>query len=197
MTYEVHHARFSPKDVARITGLSQTMQRDWRRVGYLPAREGGWSSFSLGEIAAIGLRKVVADSKLGPGAADLIFGSEAAVAAINSIVWWALEADDASAWITGSDAALKAEIEKHSNNDHFDLVSAVAGIATSERARLLILDPISGAVTLVMQEPRADEDAPFLSRITISLAYLGAQIAARAETPLALFTRLTNDRGGG
>lgn len=42
---------FSPKEAEKITGVSTTLQRDWRRREILPQkREAGWAKFGLSDL---------------------------------------------------------------------------------------------------------------------------------------------------
>lgn len=60
-------ADFSPSEAAEISGLSQTMQRDWRRRGFLPSNEGR-ARFTAFEVASMLAMKLLSDQKIGPSA---------------------------------------------------------------------------------------------------------------------------------
>lgn len=54
VTLSVSSREFSPSEVAAITGVSVSLQRDWRRREILPERKSdGWSRFSLEDVALI------------------------------------------------------------------------------------------------------------------------------------------------
>jgi hypothetical protein len=56
---------FTPSEVANITGLSTTMQRDWRRRGFLASSE-KHARFDVVEVAGIWALKILADRGIGP-----------------------------------------------------------------------------------------------------------------------------------
>lgn len=47
MTYRISYTEFTAADAARITGISQEEQRDWRKRGFLPPIEGGKARFDV------------------------------------------------------------------------------------------------------------------------------------------------------
>lgn len=54
VTLSVSSREFSPAEVAAITGVSVTLQRDWRRREILPDRKSeGWSRFDPADVALI------------------------------------------------------------------------------------------------------------------------------------------------
>lgn len=58
--------KFSPADVERITGVSVTKQRDWRRHGFLKSKSKGWNEFHPFDLAMIYLMQVLARHNIGP-----------------------------------------------------------------------------------------------------------------------------------
>ena len=56
---------FTPAEVEKITGLTTTMQRDWRRRGFLPSNSGHarFDAFGLAEALVM---KLLADRGIGP-----------------------------------------------------------------------------------------------------------------------------------
>lgn len=59
--FVVTSEQFRPSDVERITGLSVGQQREWRRLGWLPSADGGWSNFTALEVAQLLLVKTLRD----------------------------------------------------------------------------------------------------------------------------------------
>lgn len=54
---------FTPAETAVITGVSVTLQRDWRRRGILPERQAdGWSKFSLNDVIKLYVLKFFSDA---------------------------------------------------------------------------------------------------------------------------------------
>ena len=68
-TYTAAH--FSPKDVEGITELSTTMQRDWRRRGFIETQN-GHAKFDPFEVATIWIAKTLADRGIGPTVSKVI-----------------------------------------------------------------------------------------------------------------------------
>ncbi len=61
---------FTPKEAAAVTGVSPTLQRDWRRRGLLPEKkEVGWTSFTLEDVIQMSVMKAFADSGISVKAA--------------------------------------------------------------------------------------------------------------------------------
>jgi len=53
---------FSPSEAARITGVSTTLQRDWRRRAIIQADgDGKWTRYDLAEVISLYLLKVFSD----------------------------------------------------------------------------------------------------------------------------------------
>jgi DNA-binding transcriptional MerR regulator len=65
MGITIHHIdrEFSPSEAEAITGLSATLQRDWRRRGFLPEnKDGKWTRFSLSHIIEMFVMKALSDA---------------------------------------------------------------------------------------------------------------------------------------
>jgi len=84
MTFKIVLNRFSPAEAAKIVQVSTTLQRNWRRHGYLPVAEGHarFDVFALAELYALG---VLAARGVGPHQ-----GIEVAELIGAGIVWNAL-----------------------------------------------------------------------------------------------------------
>ncbi len=77
--------QFSPVEAAACTGLSLTLQRDWRSLGHLPPRISGHARFTPRELAE--MRTMVVLRRLGLGLAEC---RAAAMRAAPSILFLAL-----------------------------------------------------------------------------------------------------------
>lgn len=54
---------FTASEVDAITGVSPSLQRNWRRYGYLPENEGGkWTRYSLDWVIRIAVMKLLSDA---------------------------------------------------------------------------------------------------------------------------------------
>lgn len=65
MSYFVNNTerKFTPKEAEAVSGVSVTLQRDWRRRGLLPESEGaGWTVFHLDDVAAMLEMKLLSES---------------------------------------------------------------------------------------------------------------------------------------
>lgn len=65
MMYELE--KFSPAEAEQVTSLSLSMQRDWRRRGFLPSAGGKVASFDLFDLARLLFLKLMSDRGVGPG----------------------------------------------------------------------------------------------------------------------------------
>lgn len=190
MQFEVEFATFGPKDLMAVTGLTPVMQRDWRRAGHLPAREGGWAKFSLLDVCAVAVRKVVADAGLGPAFGKTLLDGPSGPVLVASVMWWALEAQDVNDWLVDLDEALAGEVRALDAKDHFGLIYGVTGIDPSSRLRVIAVDPHSGVLTSQTEgDPAGDEDLAIA--LIIRLDTIGRQLATRAERSLITVLRKT------
>lgn len=103
---------------------------------------------------------------------------------VDSIIWWALESDDSSWAIDGGGDELRADVARWVEDDRFDFISEMAGVAPKDRGRVLTLLPMRGEILLTVEEFRADEGVPTSVSIQVYLDLVGRQIAAAAGRPL-------------
>jgi hypothetical protein len=80
---------FTPGEVEKITGLSNVMQRDWRRRGFLPS-SAGHARFDPFALAEVFVMKLLADRGIGP-----VHSKEVADWCAIGVLWHALKAVDA------------------------------------------------------------------------------------------------------
>ncbi len=59
---------FTPAEAERITGVSVTQQRNWRRYGYLPKSLGQHARFNPHQLAAMTIMQTLSERGIGPGA---------------------------------------------------------------------------------------------------------------------------------
>jgi hypothetical protein len=77
---------FTPGEAERITGLSTTMQRDWRRRDILPTTH-GHARFDVFELAEMWVLKLLTDRGIGPQAAMDVAPQCAAGIVLNALQW--------------------------------------------------------------------------------------------------------------
>ncbi len=63
-------AQFTPAEAERVTGATTTMQRDWRRRGFLPSGD-GHARFDLFSLGRLFVMKALADRGIGPSLTGL------------------------------------------------------------------------------------------------------------------------------
>jgi hypothetical protein len=61
----LRHATFTPAEAARITGVSTTQQRDWRRRGFLP-HFANHARFDAADLATLLAMRLLAERGIGP-----------------------------------------------------------------------------------------------------------------------------------
>lgn len=181
MDFTVQQRSFLPRELTAITGLSPTMQRDWRRNGYLPMREAGWATFDLRDVARVALLKVLADAGLGPAFGNTLLSEPAHGRVVDSICWWAVEAQDVSTWVKNLPPVLAAQVLSWDEADHFSLVDAVTGISSTDRVQATHIDPLDR--TTWQAEVPLDEAPRTPITITLRLDAIGSQIASRVSGP--------------
>ncbi len=59
---------FTPAEAERITGVSVTQQRNWRRYGYLPKSLGKHARFKPHQLAAMTIMQTLSERGIGPAA---------------------------------------------------------------------------------------------------------------------------------
>lgn len=67
MRYSINtvERQFSPKEAAEISGVSTTLQRDWRRRGVLPEKDGAkWATFTLTDVIEMTVMRAFSESGL-------------------------------------------------------------------------------------------------------------------------------------
>jgi hypothetical protein len=75
MRFQVIDREFTAGEAAQITGVSQALQRDWRRREILKAGEAGkWARFSLTDIIEMSVKKIAADAGFYVGKSSMLSG---------------------------------------------------------------------------------------------------------------------------
>ena len=77
---------FTPAEVARISGLSQGMQRDWRSRGYLPKSE-KHARFDALAVAKLLVMQKLADRTIGPLESRAVAAQCAAAVVSQALIW--------------------------------------------------------------------------------------------------------------
>lgn len=67
--YDYTLTRFTPAEAERITGVNVTLQRDWRRRGFLPSNE-GHARFDVFSLAKMRFLSAMAERGIGPASTE-------------------------------------------------------------------------------------------------------------------------------
>lgn len=78
--------QFTPADVARITGLTTAMQRDWRQRGFL-AKSDKHARFEAPEVARIMVMQALAQRTIGPRESYTVASQFSAVVVECALIW--------------------------------------------------------------------------------------------------------------
>lgn len=89
MTYSVTTVKreFSPSEVARVSGVSTALQRDWRRRGVIPGRSDGWNRYSLDDVIRMTVMRAFTQSGISLETAEMVSGS-AVLPVSDELVRW-------------------------------------------------------------------------------------------------------------
>lgn len=63
---------YSPSEVARVSGVSTSLQRDWRRRGVIQGRADGWNKYDLGDVIRMTVMRAFTQSGISIETADLV-----------------------------------------------------------------------------------------------------------------------------
>lgn len=89
-TFENKYTKFTAGEAERITGVSTTTQRDWRRRKYLPSGRDGWTQYESRDLAQLLVMRALQSRGIGPS-----LSSDIAFAAASRILFFALSCGDA------------------------------------------------------------------------------------------------------
>jgi hypothetical protein len=63
---------FSASEAEKLTGVATSMQRDWRRRGFLPSNEAGWTRFTLRDLSRLLLLNMFSKQGIGPTSSIIV-----------------------------------------------------------------------------------------------------------------------------
>jgi hypothetical protein len=107
----IEQASFTPAEVERITGTSGDQQRSLRQHGYLPKGTGGWTRFTLSEVARLLIIEACRNAGVPPATGSL---AASANRATNHLLSFAIEMKGAvsGAELLGSRKLLPWSLER-------------------------------------------------------------------------------------
>lgn len=167
---------FTPGEVAAMSGLSQDLQRVWRRRGHLPPRAEGHATFDARDVAGIAVRHELA--RLGLAPVDTAkYGIEAAPI----VLYFALLSSDGAADLRGGLKRIAKVAQRLANDDHVaKLISEVERphryIWSASPPTLEFADDF-GAILLAESFP---------AMLVLDLAVIGRRLVANNPKPLFL-----------
>jgi hypothetical protein len=166
---------FSSAEIESVAGLSQTMQRNWRRHKFLPSHEGKHSRYTLQELSTALAMKQLTDGGIPPSRAI-----EVATAIAPSVIWFALEQD--GAWDVQGNKAVVADYRAFKKSD--------AGLADLERVTGIKVGTVkfyaiafsSGKISLTGELTETFASVEEEMALVLNLQALGTRLAHRGGT---------------
>lgn len=130
-TVETLERKFSPKEAAEISGVSTSLQRDWRRRGFLTSdNPDGWASFSAEDIIRMTVMRSLSRSGLSLDAAETV-SSMSVLPVLATLSRWAS--------FVGDPIPSEEQEEIQSN--------AIAGVSEEEQFSFVALPEQDGGVS--------------------------------------------------
>lgn len=178
-------ANLTPAQLEKVSGLSTTLQRVWRRRGEIPARTGSQASFSARDAAAISVGVALNRYGISPAEAMDIGKRHAAIA-----LRCALERGGACE-VTGPRETVKHFVALF-NGDDLSFLAELAGQQDSDLRRLLY--------SLDGEAPRLEdfvfteiEELPSVSGYFVNLQAIGHRLLTVVGGPLFRIQLVTKD----
>ena len=170
----IKQARFTPAELADMTGLSTDMQRVWRRRDQLPEGEGSPARFSAIDAAEVMIRYELSRFGVPPGDS-----AEVAKKAASMVLWFALLGADGACEVFGQERDVEQFLAEFA--DSHVLAAEMAGATTLAR---YIWRTDGDEVDFVSDLQEAGTFGDFLSGFFIDLEHAGTRMAEIAGRPL-------------
>ena len=176
MSVHVHNIEreFTPSEAEAVTGVTVTLQRDWRRRGLLPeSGPGKWTKFTLSDVIRMSVMKLVSDAGISIKSNDDL----AQMAVLPTLAF--LEQ------IPGA-----VELEGDEVSDTLRLSIETAGTVRGGHGRFLVSFPNLpewkrvGRYTSLKQVEQVLEDRGCACFVTVDLRSLAERIFVRAKGSL-------------
>ncbi len=185
-TYDYDLTRFTPAEAERITGVNVTLQRDWRRRGFLPSNEGHarFDVFSLAKMRFLG---VMSERGIGPASTEKYVDIT-----MNAIAREALSGDGAAegdAYHGGPSLMAMSVISKCTplGGTMGRVVAAQIFVLFADGTEFFDMSPDAAFNRKIEAEDWGALDGPV---IMLDTRVLGVGIAARAGRPLVTVRRV-------
>jgi len=174
----VRDAKFSSAECEAISGVSQELQRNWRRRGYLGLKAGGRAEYTPHDLAALRVMKLLSELMVGPA-----LSARAAATAAPHIVWHAL-VNSPTAWQISGDRRRAAVLRKRLElvgHQHFDEMARLTG----EQFRFCVV--LADATALLTNDPgQLFMSGGYEASQLLDLENIGGRLSAKAKHPLML-----------
>lgn len=170
------YATFKPREIEELTGISTSLQRDWRRRGLLQKKGGGWTKYDTEDLVNLTVAKVAIDR--GMAASSALYISQAANFALLAYVLRdATEFDPAVP--TKSKKTMIDKVPKKSASKYFRRFLAVANNPENLEEGIVFVDDVSTAFDLWRSR-----ELEFGAAVVIDLFAVAEMIVKRAARPL-------------
>jgi hypothetical protein len=163
-------AIFTPAEAEKITGVSHTLQRDWRRRGFLASFE-GWARFTSTDLAHMLVIQSLSAHGIGPSV---------------SSPYARTIAQRLAAWCLTIREAWSGELEEAFGSADVPPVREFSVLTTGPLRRFVMVSN-TGFVTSADDLTRtfdAIDDNPWLSAVVLDLQAMGRELVHRAGRPL-------------
>ena len=174
------YATFKPREIERLTGISTSLQRDWRRRGLLPKKGDGWSNFDTEDLVNLTVAKLAIDRGMAASTA-LYIAQSAHLALLGFVLQRSTEF--APNVPLKNRKTLADKITKRSSSRIFKRFLVVANEPEGAAERLVRTDDISKAFDLWR-----DRELEVGAAIVIDLVAVAEMIVKRADRPLCSVT---------
>ena len=173
----VQFAEFKPSELFKLTGMSHTLQRVWKRRGQLPFGPGEAMPITPLAAAEIFVRHQLALIGLPPGESASMGRESAAI-----VLWHALVNTDGACEIFGPKEEVEALVQKcHASNF---LASEMSGVSPDSAQRYLYRYDGSGKFDRAHDLPKIADQVIFATLTLFDLNHMGTLLGVRAGRPL-------------
>ncbi|WP_300071135.1 MerR family transcriptional regulator [uncultured Ruegeria sp.] len=186
---ETREHEFNPGEVAKVTGVSTSLQRDWRRRKVTSGKTSqGWNKYSLSEVIRMSVMRAFTQSGISLETADLV-SSLAVLPVMDELVHW----EDVA--VFKGDTLSSEQMDKA--RDRF-----VSGASGDDQFTFVALPEQKGTASASRIKNLADGES-ILGRsdnfygIVLDHSLLAHRIAGLSTLPLIEFiVTVTEDRNG-
>lgn len=167
--------QFSPKELAKISGLPSALQRVWRKRGYLPAQS-GTSIFTSLQVAEYAVRYSLGRYGLSPSETAAISSTAA-----RTVLWYALLNHYGACEVRGELPDIEQFLSKFSA-DH-QLAEALSGASAAQR---FIVSTDGATPRLSDEDVKPADPGVHIAYLVVDLGAIAAKLTREAGKPLII-----------